>query len=60
MRGENEREESPLRGCYARESAGGEACPCGGGWAWGESEGDLTCLTRAVINRVGCVDMGHD
>jgi hypothetical protein len=40
-------ETCPMRG---RGSAGGETCPCGGGRAWGGSEGDLTCLTRAVIS----------
>ena len=34
--GKGERGESPLRGCYARESAGDETCPCGGGRARGE------------------------
>jgi len=34
--GEGGRGESPLRGCYARESAGDETCPRGGGRARGE------------------------
>ena len=41
------------------ESAGEEACPCGGERARGEG-GDLTCLTRAVIKRVRCGDTCHD
>ena len=31
-----------------------------GGVSVGRVEGDLTCVRRAVINRVGCGDMGHD
>ena len=42
--GEGGRGESPLRGCYARESAGGETCPCGGGLGWGRF------WVRAVIS----------
>ena len=71
MRGEfvlGGREESaggetcPMRGRTGvgrEESAGDETCPRGGGRARGESEGDLTCLTRAMINRVGCRDTRH-
>ena len=42
------------------ESAGGETCPMRGRASVGRGGGDLTCLTRAVINRVGCGDTRHD
>jgi len=43
--GEGGRGESPLRGCYARESAGDETCPMRGRASArrGESAGDETC-----------------
>ncbi|MBI5841217.1 MAG: hypothetical protein HZB19_14055 [Chloroflexi bacterium] len=48
-----------LGGAMERESAGGETCPMRGRASVGVG-GDLTCLTRAVINRVRCGDVGHD